>query len=392
MEGSSTEDLLERYYYDNKGGFQSLDKFYKSLRSRGVQIPRKTVQAWLQRLPATAEAARPQKPSAFSSVWADYSSENYQMDTMFLLDREYAGYQYVLLLIDVHSRYLAALPLKDKTAAGYARAIQEMIKDQMDGLYPKRLNCDREYNVGLIKKLMENHNVTMVLSDVGQPYKNAIVERVIRTLRTLLARWTLSDPEGGVDWPSALPELIYNYNHTYHNTLKHTPAEVWEGKEENDQKINWIGKKLKIGDNVRHLLRAVKNNTFSKVDDLLWSKEVYQITEAVGARWRLSETSLDGRVNPKPEAKYMEYELRKAVENEYPRKPSSHILREAQKENAAVKRRLDKEQLGETKVDIGGRPYISREETLPLLQLRVSRPPKRYSPPPINKRPTKRKR
>ena len=65
-----------------------------------------------------------------------------------------------------------------------------------------------------------------------------------------------------------------------------------------------------------------------------------------------------------------------------------------------MKRRINKERLGETKVDTGGRSYISTPETeaLRVQQLRVTspkrnrQPPKRLSPAPINKRPTKRKR
>jgi hypothetical protein len=258
------------------------------------------------------------------------------------------------------------------------------------------MNSDREYNNSTIKNFLQGKGVrTFVFSDAGQPYKNAIVERVIRTMRALLKRWTLSDPEGGIDWPAAMPDLIYNYNHTYHNSIKNTPADVWERKENSQQIIRWVPNKLKVGDKVRHLIRDVTSNRFRKTDSLYWSKNIYLIAEPIGARWRLSETSIDGKDNPYPEAKYMEYELKKVNENERD-ETTNRILLEAQRESSAIRRRMNREDLGRVETDDFGRPYIVTKEKekeketdggpLRVHQLvisrppRVSRPPNRYKP------------
>jgi len=50
MEEQATEninDTLRRYYFNNKQGFQSLEKFYRTLKQDGVKVTKKQLQAWL---------------------------------------------------------------------------------------------------------------------------------------------------------------------------------------------------------------------------------------------------------------------------------------------------------------------------------------------------------
>src|SRR5581483_5271550 len=126
------------------------------------------------------------------------------------------------------------------------KAFDQIINEQMEGVYPKRLNCDREF--GFMERVLEPHGVTMKFSDTDQPYKNSIVERVIRTLRQLFSRWRLGDTsERAGDWPSVLQDLIDNYNNTYHGTIKAKPINVWKGRKDNHQKIEWIPTKMHVG-------------------------------------------------------------------------------------------------------------------------------------------------
>jgi len=274
----------------------------------------------------------------------------------------YAGFKYILLVIDVHSRYLGAFPLKEKTAANYVKAFRAIIMDQMDGIWPERLNCDNEYDTGAFKALLDKNGVhSLIFSQVGQPYKNAIVERVIRTMRSLIARWREGDPEGGANWPLALPELVYNYNHTYHTTIKNRPMDVWNQKEPNRQKLVWVPNKLKVGDRVRYLMRDRVSALNNKIDTLLWSDSIYTIAEpSEGARWLLSEYSVDGKRNPYPENKYMEYELKLVSSNEEPAVPQRRAVTNAQQANAAVRRRLVREDIGKVGEDVGGRPVFTQ--------------------------------
>ena len=170
MEEQATEginDILKRYYFNNKQGFQSLEKFYRTLRQEGVKVTKKQVQQWLKTQPAYEETTRPRKPAVFNTIWADFPGQNYQMDTMFMTNYVYAGFKYILLVIDVHSRYLGAFSMKDKKTANYVRAFREIIEDQFDGIWPKSLNCDNEYNTNTFRGFLDENGHSRQLFTSG---------------------------------------------------------------------------------------------------------------------------------------------------------------------------------------------------------------------------------
>ena len=80
--------------------------------------------------------------------------------------------------------------------------------------------------------------------------KAAIVERFIRILKNKL--WRYFTYTNNRNYVNVLPELLHSYNHTYHTSIKRTPASNAENQEEvwltlygnvNTQKL-----KLKIGE------------------------------------------------------------------------------------------------------------------------------------------------
>jgi len=82
MEEQATEDIndvLRRYYFNNKQGFQSLEKFYRTLKQDGVKVTKKKVQEWLKTQPSYQETTRPTRPPTFNTIWADFPGDNYQM-------------------------------------------------------------------------------------------------------------------------------------------------------------------------------------------------------------------------------------------------------------------------------------------------------------------------
>ena len=53
------------------------------------------------------------------------------------------------------------------------------------------------------------------------------MERWNGTIARLLQKYRIAT--GNYDWPSYLDDIVYNYNHTYHSTIKEIPADVFDG-------------------------------------------------------------------------------------------------------------------------------------------------------------------
>ena len=80
-----------------------------------------------------------------------------------------------------------------------------------------------------------------------------------------------------------LPQLVHNYNNSYHSTLKMNPADVKDNDErilkilnEKYNKAKKEEQKFNVGDYVRYIINPV---TFQKGSNAKWSKNVHQITD-----------------------------------------------------------------------------------------------------------------
>src|SRR6185437_1006105 len=114
-----------------------------------------------------------------------------------------------------------------------------------------------------MNKFAEEHNITLWFSDPDELNKNAIVERVNRTIAQLLNKVRIA--KKNYDWPKYLDNVIFNYNNTYHKTIKEKPIDVFEGKVDSQQEHKIVKSDFKVNDLVR-IIR--KKKVFDKGDQL----------------------------------------------------------------------------------------------------------------------------
>uniref|UniRef100_A0A0A9VUV1 Uncharacterized transposon-derived protein F54H12.3 n=1 Tax=Lygus hesperus TaxID=30085 RepID=A0A0A9VUV1_LYGHE len=109
--------------------------------------------------------------------------------------------------------------------------------------------------------------------------KASIVERVIRTLKTLL--WKQFSLQGHYKWMNVIEEIVGLYNKTKHRSIKMAPADV-KGKRKEAMVLKTLfatkGKKkqprFKLGDYVRISKRKAE---FEKGYTPSWSTELFKI-------------------------------------------------------------------------------------------------------------------
>ena len=200
-------------------------------------------------------------------------------DLMFMQKyaRENNGYKYILVVLDVFSRYAWARPLKDKTAPVTARAFQDILLSSS----PKKLWCDQgtEFTGAAFKRLLREHNI--ILYHTFNDVKASIAERFIRTLRRKIeSDYILTH---STVWYKILPELIHEYNNTYHRSIKMTPEEarmprnfttVYENLYPTRTRVETS--KFNVGDKVRITL---KKRTFEKEAHGNWTEEIFEISK-----------------------------------------------------------------------------------------------------------------
>ena len=184
------------------------------------------------------------------------------------------GYRFLLLVIDIFSKYGWIIPLKNKQGITTANALETIFKERK----PKKLWVDKgkEFYNNNVKGLVE-------LYSTENEEKSSIVERWIRTMKEKI--WKYFTDNNTYTYIDVLPDLVEDYNNTVHSSIKMTPVEaskkkneltVWRNLYPDRYKINDITPKFSVGDEVRI---SKKKKTFEKGYTTRWTEEIFTITK-----------------------------------------------------------------------------------------------------------------
>ena len=200
------------------------------------------------------------------------------------LKKDNDGYNYILTIIDVLSKFAWAVPLKNKTGPTLVSAFDSVFADRQ----PQALQTDKgtEFINRTFQKYLKDRGVRFFTTE-NEDIKASIVERFNRTLKEKL--WRYFTKHGRNRYLEALPDLLNNYNHSYHRSIKTTPASVNRNNQE-DVWQNLYGavaatkqkeSRLKIGDRVR-ISKA--RRTFKKGYLPFWTEELFTISRVKTTR------------------------------------------------------------------------------------------------------------
>ena len=191
------------------------------------------------------------------------------------------GYRYLLVCIDVFSKFLWVIPLKTKTGPALVTAFKVILES---GRKPQKIQTDQgtEFFNKHFKALMKEEEIQ--LYNTYNETKASVVERVIRTLKTRMWRYfTAKRTRRYID---VLPDLVDSYNRSKHRSIQKKPInvtpnnerEVWHmlyGDRENKKPIRY---KFEVGDQVR--ISKMKR-TFEKGYLPNFSKEIFTVSQRI---------------------------------------------------------------------------------------------------------------
>ena len=188
------------------------------------------------------------------------------------------GNRYLLMVLDVFSKYGWIVPLKDKKGETVAEAFKKIFKE---GRKPQYLWTDKgkEYYNKHVKELLDMNKITLYSTENEE--KSSVCERWNRTIKTQM--WKQFTIQGNTMYLDMLPKILKQYNNTKHSSIKMTPIEASKKKNEGVVYFNLYGDmetlkqkpKLKIGDMVR--ISKYKRKVFDKGYTPNWSEEVFTV-------------------------------------------------------------------------------------------------------------------
>ena len=216
-------------------------------------------------------------------IQTHYKDECWSID---LIDRSNLSkynknYKFIFTIIDNHTKYAWAIPLKDKSGKSTTTAIKSLIEKEKRK--PHKIWSDRGkefYNTTFLHYLKEQE---IQIYSTNSDLKAVFVERFNRTLLDLI-----KEPmyiEGKSNWLNHLDAALDKYNNRVHGTTKMTPFEMSFNtliraassnlipKNDNNNHNNKLPK-FQVGDFVRV---PDKRNIYSKGYTTNWNRELFKI-------------------------------------------------------------------------------------------------------------------
>ena len=189
------------------------------------------------------------------------------------------GFSYILNVIDVFSKFVWSVPIKDRTGKTITNTFQSIVKTSKRK--PNKLWVDNgsEFYNNVFKKWLVENEIKMY--STFNDGKAVVIERFNRKLENKMYKYfTVNNTYIYVD---VLPDLINEYNNNKHFTIKMTPTEASMKYNENiiqndvysihDKTI--YKSKFMVGDRVR--ISKYKRKLFDKGYTPNWSEEVLDI-------------------------------------------------------------------------------------------------------------------
>ena len=157
---------------------------------------------------------KPPSPSQRPSFPSQHFSANYPLecvawDVMGPLPESTGGNRYILVIVDIYSRWTEAYALKDATADTIAEA--------------KRLHSDMgpNLNAAVLRSLCDLYEISRSHTVPYYPQGNGVVERMNRVLQDIIAKRIMD--KDCRDWDKQLPAAVFAYN-TAHLHLMWRPS------------------------------------------------------------------------------------------------------------------------------------------------------------------------
>ena len=145
-----------------------------------------------------------------------------------LLEKSSSGFENVLVMSDVFTKYSIAVPTKDQTAKTVAKILQREWFNKLG--VPTRIHSDqgKSFENKIIQALCKIYGIKKTKTTAYHPEGNSQVERYNRTLHNLLR--TLQNDQKK-NWPDFIQELVFAYNCSPNSSTSYSPFFLFFGRE-----------------------------------------------------------------------------------------------------------------------------------------------------------------
>lgn len=332
-----TDYLRELYYTPGKpGAYAGPEKLYQAVKQEGkYKIGRQRIRKFLNNEDSYSLYKPIRKTFPRSKVTVNTIDSMWDGDSADVsnIASHNDGYKFLLVLIDIFSRYLFIVPLKNKHHQNIVDGLKLVFQKRRK---PNTLRTDKgsEFKNRWVKAFLKKEGIHAIYTQ--NETKANYAERVIRTMKNLMYRYFMKNRT--YRFINILQDLVKSYNKRPHRSLGgNAPANV--NKENADEirlesylsgktkldvnQSKTLGRskekkrakpffKFKIGDDVR--LSQLKH-PFQRDYQQKWTEEFFKVNERY-KRGQIPVYKLKDLAGDPIEGTFYESELQKVIKSE----------------------------------------------------------------------------
>ena len=267
---ADVDSIIEMVYKaPSLGGFRGVTSIYKVLTKSYIGITRAQVRNLLPRMEVYRVRQKP-RPREITPQLADEPKplSHVKMDLvdMSSVATSNSNYNWLLNIVDMHSRFAWAIPLKSKHARLVAHELLRWT--YVEGV-PNIIGCDQGKEFyGEVLELSKRLGFKLAKSKPYSSSTQGLVEVFNRTLRGMLSKAT--DERDSKKWLPLLHHTVGAYNRIKHSSHGMAPIEVMRGRQHVQVLDYEIARRLKL--NANKMVRMVNRKNKKRIGDTEFGK------------------------------------------------------------------------------------------------------------------------
>lgn len=291
--------ILDRVYNKEKN-FYGRDKLYHHLKVNhpDASITVKEVMTFLKSQTNYQKNLPTVQIHHFKPIISKSPLNILQVDLQDWSNKPSMMYKYIMIVIDVFSRYVWARAMVNKTSSSTQKAFEFIVNSIEDRKNIRVVMTDdgNEFK-GEFAKYLKKLNINHVSKAL--PQNNGVVERSNKTIKSLIWKMMQSDEDKRKPWKEYLDDVVEKYNTSLHRVIKQTPEEAFNT--DNPEELYEQTKELKqaestkrriqtpeallsdieVGDRVRfRIAKSQLDKTFINN----WSDSIYEVIKVTRPR------------------------------------------------------------------------------------------------------------
>ena len=293
MATSEETEKLRSIFYEQTPA--NLTEFYRLI--KGTKITQQKAKSFYYDQDVNQILKKTNQKKKFTRIHCPFRQPGcLQMDLMSMQksSKKNSGNTFILVIIDIFSRYLWAYKLQSKSIDDvypeFIKAMKNFRKHYPRNQISMTLDNGTEFQ-GKILKYMRDKNFTLFYAnpDKGTKSRTQVVERSIRTLRERLTRQMIFD--NTTTWLGSLDKVVRQYNTTVHSYIGITPYESFVLKKPRKTPTNTEHRKVvkktlfNIGDRVRILEKRKLFDKGSEANN--YTSTIYEVVKREGDRYTI---------------------------------------------------------------------------------------------------------